>query len=511
MSIFVSTVNAQSKVYQEAVALAEVERRLIARLEQPAALDVAATAEELARLRARHGERYAALAARLADVRAGTLLDMARRTRPIGAGLAAPLAEYRSLFAEQYPALAHDLLEVLDARVATLAPASVADIEALAPVAGNITALPRAQAEPLRRRLVGTLVERIRARGSDDAAGARDMLAAALSLFPGDRSLIALGRELPLLDVTRGRASLAEGRLGEARRSLDAAAATDPEHPSIAPFRDALERAMLEAEEAYAAYARDITRAGYHEQRSFDKRHADIIAMWQDNPTFVRLRVPLARTAQCSADLAGYGARPGGTCYDLIANRKGPEMVVVPAGDGVPEPFAIGRFEVSGAEFAQFCEQTRRCEPPDAAHRRLPVTGVAVDTVEAYARWLSERASEQAGRPVVYRLPTDDEWRHAAEAGGEQPEHQFNCRVVSVGEVINGHALVEVESGRQNGWGLANYSGNAREWVRDGERLAVRGGAYTDPLTACGPGMRSEHGGEGDELTGFRLVRELSG
>ena len=80
---------------------------------------------------------------------------------------------------------------------------------------------------------------------------------------------------------------------------------------------------------------------------------------------------------------------------------------------------------------------------------------------------------------------------------------------MSAGKVIAGHALVDARSGKQNGWGLANYAGNAREWVRSGQTLTVRGGAYNDPLTACGPEFDEAHSGEADAVTGFRLVREL--
>jgi hypothetical protein len=81
--------------------------------------------------------------------------------------------------------------------------------------------------------------------------------------------------------------------------------------------------------------------------------------------------------------------------------------------------------------------------------------------------------------------------------------------VLSAGEVISGHTLIGVRSGKQNGWGLANYAGNARELVRSGQSLAARGGAYIDPLTECGPEFDAAHSGQADPLTGFRLVREL--
>jgi formylglycine-generating enzyme required for sulfatase activity len=132
-----------------------------------------------------------------------------------------------------------------------------------------------------------------------------------------------------------------------------------------------------------------------------------------------------------------------------------------------------------------------------------------VAEAQAYAQWLSDEATRNNGHPVRYRLPTSAEWQHAARANGQQPEQQFNCRVLSAGEVIAGHSLINARSGKQNGWGLANYAGNARELVRSAQSLSVRGGAYTDPLTECGSELDAAHSGDADPLTGFRLVREL--
>ena len=245
------------------------------------------------------------------------------------------------------------------------------------------------------------------------------------------------------------------------------------------------------------------------EQRPFDNRHARIVARWRDNPDLQRLLIPAPRKGECHEKLAGYGARVGGTCYDLVAGRKGPEMVVVPAGDGLDKSYAIGKYEVSVVDFNHFCEQSQRCRARDAAGRRLPVTEISVSEAEDYARWLSQEASRQNGHQIRYRLPTAAEWQHAAKADGQQPERKFNCRVLSAGEVIAGHALVNARSGGQNGWGLTNYAGNARELVRGAENLSVRGGAFSDPLTECGPELDEKHSGEADALTGFRLVREL--
>ena len=70
---------------------------------------------------------------------------------------------------------------------------------------------------------------------------------------------------------------------------------------------------------------------------------------------------------------------------------------------------------------------------------------------------------------------------------------------------------MSVKSGKSNGWGLKNYVGNGQEWVIDEKALLVRGGAYTDAHSKCAISLEREHKGEGDEATGFRLIRENVG
>jgi len=70
---------------------------------------------------------------------------------------------------------------------------------------------------------------------------------------------------------------------------------------------------------------------------------------------------------------------------------------------------------------------------------------------------------------------------------------------------------VSVSVGEANGWGLKNYVGNAREWVKTGNGLAVRGGAHRIPLSECEVSLSRPHSGEPDPVTGFRLVRDVDG
>ncbi|MCK5524949.1 MAG: SUMF1/EgtB/PvdO family nonheme iron enzyme [Thiomargarita sp.] len=112
----------------------------------------------------------------------------------------------------------------------------------------------------------------------------------------------------------------------------------------------------------------------------------------------------------------------------------GPEMVRIPAGrfqmgdiqgggysDEKPvhkvsvSEFAMGRYEVTFAEYDKFAQATGREKPDDRGWGRgnRPVINVSWDDAVAYAEWLSEQTGKE------YRLPTGAEWEYAARAGTE--------------------------------------------------------------------------------------------
>jgi non-specific serine/threonine protein kinase len=203
----------------------------------------------------------------------------------------------------------------------------------------------------------------------------------------------------------------------------------------------------------------------------------------------------------CNASLAGYGKRSRGICYDAVPGGRGPELVVVPAGDGIAAPYAIGRFEISGADYALYCGQSGRCSA--AGQAGLPLTGISVAEAQQYAQWLSNSTG------FTYRLPTDAEWVHAANAPGTGTDRDYNCVVELNGQKIRGFGLVAVREGQSNGWGLLNLFGNAREWVKSAQGWGARGGAYSDPISQCNAGATQASTGTADAVTGLRLVREL--
>lgn len=206
----------------------------------------------------------------------------------------------------------------------------------------------------------------------------------------------------------------------------------------------------------------------------------------------------------CSADLAGYGRSPRGTCFDeLGGGKRGPLLVVIPPGDGIAAPYAITKYEISVGNYDVYCKLSRRCKVITGRSVNLPLTNVSYATAKAYAAWLSAHTGYR------YAIPSNRQWTHAAEATGGGSPGNYNCQVRIGGKLIKGFGLVDVQIGQPNSWGLVNYVGNAQEWVRDRKGLEVRGGSYLDRLSQCGIGLTEPSNGSPNPATGFRLVRSL--
>jgi serine/threonine protein kinase len=217
---------------------------------------------------------------------------------------------------------------------------------------------------------------------------------------------------------------------------------------------------------------------------------------------------PIASDRPCTTSLAGYGSRSRAVCYDFVNNGwRGPQLVVIPAGGEVQNPFAIGRYELSVGDWAKYCALSGNCKPETNTEKHNdPLTGVTRQQIEEYLQWLSDRTGK------TYRLPSKTEWAYAANANGDQPRKDVNCRVELQGKLLKGTGITSVTAGQANGWGLKNYVGNVREIVMDGNAFKAAGGGFSDAHSDCDISLEQTYSGNPDEATGFRvLVEDVSG
>ncbi len=182
-----------------------------------------------------------------------------------------------------------------------------------------------------------------------------------------------------------------------------------------------------------------------------------------------------------------------------------PEMVVLPAGRfmmGSPDSesgrtsdegpqrqvsvrrFAIGRFEVTGAEWSACVDADGGCFEGILGRRRVPVANVSWNDLPAYFNWLNSQAGGgttlvSAGGGGRYRLASEAEWEYAARAG-TTTVYAFGDDVAQLGEYAwfdqNAERRThEVGGKRANRFGLYDLHGNLWEWTQDCEAWSSSG------------------------------------
>lgn len=288
----------------------------------------------------------------------------------------------------------------------------------------------------------------------------------------------------------------------------------------------------------------------------------------------VQARAMLYRTSDKKYSMTGAGQKldlklplmnveVGAVIKDALAiGGNAPELVVVPAGsfimgneNGPPserparritftQPFAVGRFEVTIADYRLFADSIPRPMPLnlERGEEQWPMHLVSWEDATAYADWLSAQTSQR------YRLPTEAEWEYVARAGSatrfsfgdllENVCEYANVADRSTGVVYRDWRVANCEDGfsrlapvgsrKSNAFGLFDTSGNVSEWVQEcgmpQYRSAPNDGSVAGRKSCDSHGHRGgSWDSSGDELStpyrnsasspnqdrGFRLIREM--
>jgi formylglycine-generating enzyme required for sulfatase activity len=227
--------------------------------------------------------------------------------------------------------------------------------------------------------------------------------------------------------------------------------------------------------------------------------------------------------AATASDLAGPVLRDCPDCPELVPIAAG-SFTLGTSSDGyehdeaagetppltvaIRRAFALGRFEVTRAQFDAFLDATgaqrrgscagpssvpaARVEAPGAA----PATCITAGDAERYAAWLSARTGHR------YRLPSEAEWEYATRAGtrgarfwSARDSHEGvsisrACDYANVYDVSARAAQLPIPYARctdgypelapagsflPNPWGLYDTIGNARERVADCHTRSYKG------------------------------------
>ena len=302
--------------------------------------------------------------------------------------------------------------------------------------------------------------------------------------------------------------------------------------PAAEPVEDPAVKARAEA--AAKKAAEDKAKALALKIEAEARRMADLAAKKQAEAMAQAEERARAQAAASVKEAPRALPRPGSVFQDCA---DCPRMVVIPAGEftmGSPateagrgfdegpqrqvafvQPFALGRSEVTVAEFRRFAEESgykteaerdvraQGCSgfiyadpaagnpgaPPLTSWRSPgltqaeshPVLCVSWNDARAYAQWMSKRTGKR------YRLPSEAEWEYAARAGsvtarfwGEDPVQA--CRFANVAdqsrfqtwgfgqkhECTDGHYFTAPAGGyAPNRFGLYDMLGNAWEWTED--------------------------------------------
>ncbi|MFH1498704.1 MAG: endo-1,3-alpha-glucanase family glycosylhydrolase [Verrucomicrobiota bacterium] len=229
-----------------------------------------------------------------------------------------------------------------------------------------------------------------------------------------------------------------------------------------------------------------------------------------------------------------------------------PELVTIPGGEftmggpgGEPDelparrvklpPFAIGKYEVTNAEFERFLPEHRKQRDGFSWRDREPVIYVSWTQAAAYCNFLSRENDltpvydEKTWQPIPgadgFRLPTEAEWEYVASGRGENrvypwgndtptPDHgnfqlaaSLNMSPMRTASNGGGVQVVGDFPAGASRDGIMDLAGNVSEWCADTYRDYAPGDA-TDPLGTQTSPHRAIRGGSWGYYNHSQRVRD---
>lgn len=184
----------------------------------------------------------------------------------------------------------------------------------------------------------------------------------------------------------------------------------------------------------------------------------------------------------------------------------------------ITNPFYIGKFEVTQAEWKQVMGTNPSVFQGDKVSddpARHPVDHVSWKNVQEFLKKIN---TMQKGH--TYRLPTEFEWEYAARAGAE---NDIPWGEIRISAQMGTRATNAVGQKKPNAWGLYDMLGNVWEWVQDfynekifadptppvsGNEHVLKGASFVGDVKNATYMTHAAGPGNGWDV-GFRLVMDV--
>jgi formylglycine-generating enzyme required for sulfatase activity len=183
--------------------------------------------------------------------------------------------------------------------------------------------------------------------------------------------------------------------------------------------------------------------------------------------------------ADCAGCPSMIGVPAGRFRMGSEATEPGHQDTEGPVSINIPKAFAIGRFEVTRAEYAMFAAEMNPAPSPCLHGGRVvkglawnksafeqsgrhPVACVSFYDARAFVNWLSQKTGK------IYRLPSESEWEYAARGGTRTAYNEGDTIGSDKANFGRGRdGTIPVGFFGANAFGLADVHGNVSEIVGD--------------------------------------------